>query len=793
MDLNKFFFFRIFIFFVVLLTTCHPVFSHTEEILVYEDSLSSFSGEKITSLKEVIVKPKKQKYSKKNNPALDLMRKVRSDYEKHNPVKNMQFYSYDHYDKTILAINNFKGYAFNNDDKNNRKNKRITDFIDTAIWSGNRILDLSIKEKYSTRIITNTGIDKEIVNAQRSNGIDQQLDEGYTRALFDDFMGEVDVYANDIAIMRNRFVSPLSSLGPDFYKYEIIDTVNIGKDKCVELYFTPHNKESMGFFGSIFIPVEDSVKYVKRVMMKLPKSSNVNYVENLYLSQNFKKDSLGYTHKTLDDLVLDLHIAGKFGEFHVARQSRYDNFRYDERKDLKDYYSKIGNIFHLEDFDRKSSEYWTSHRMIPLSYAEKNLSMDNSPYKDIPILYWTSKIIELLVKGYVKTSKDSKFDIGPIDTFISYNDTEGLRLAAGGLTTSNLSDRLFARGYLAYGFKDHRWKYQAEIEYSFIKKKYHAYEYPINSLRLSYRFDLNEVGQKYMTASSRNLISSITRIKSNLTTYERHGALEYNIEWLNNLSLHASLNYRYQEAGPYVQFINGHNIHTSGYTENSMRLQLRWAPGEKFMQTYVDRHYINRDAWTFILSHEFGPKKLFGSSFTLNVTEFCMQKRLWFSAFGYADIIFKAGKLWSQVQFPSLLWQNANIAYTVQSESFSLLNPMEFAMDQFISLDLNYNMNGLIFNRIPLIKKLKLREVFTFKGFAGHLTKKNNPLYNDNLFRFPSAANTQPMGNTPYMEIGVGLDNILTILRIDYIWRLSYRNKPGAPNSGLRFGFHFAF
>lgn len=756
------------------------------------DDYQLANAQNITELDEIIVKPKKQKYSKKNNPAVDLMQKVRDDYASHQPIRNNPFYSFDKYDKLIFAINNYNGYSVS-DNYQKGKNHSISDFVDTAIWTGKRILDLSMKEKYSKRLFTNDGIDKEIILAQRSNGIDQQLDEGYTRALFDDFMGEVDVYDNDIAILRNRFVSPLSVLGVDFYKYHIEDTVLIGTDRCIELSFVPRNTESMGFVGSIFIPVEDSVKYVRRVMMKLPKASNVNYVENLYLSQNFKKDSLGFTHKTLDDMVLELHLTGSVGQLYLSRQSRFDGFNYDRQTPYAHFYEKLGDKFVMEEAGSRTPEYWKGIRMLPLSRAESHLSIDDSPYKNIPLLYWTSKTIELLVKGYVKTGKNSKFDIGPIDTFISYNATEGLRMAFGGLTTSNLSDKWFARGYVAYGFNDHKWKYEGELEYSFDRKKYHAYEFPLNSIRASYRFDVNDVGQRYLTSSSRNLISSITRIKSNLSTYERHAMLEYNKEWLNNLSIHASVNYRRQESSPYVEFIKGDGTNIKAYTQNSLRFQLRYAPGEKFMQTYVDRHYINRDAWTFILSHEFGPKNLFGSEFTLNLTEFCLQKRLWFSAFGYADIIFKAGKLWNQVQFPALLWQNSNIAYTVQSESYSLLNPMEFAMDEYVSLDLNYNMNGLIFNRIPLIKKLKLREVFTFKGFAGHLTRKNNPLYNDNLFMFPMVANTLPMGNMPYMEIGVGIDNILTILRLDYVWRLSYRDKPGAPNSGLRFGFHFAF
>ena len=194
-----------------------------------------------------------------------------------------------------------------------------------------------------------------------------------------------------------------------------------------------------------------------------------------------------------------------------------------------------------------------------------------------------------------------------------------------------------------------------------------------------------------------------------------------------------------------------------------------------------------------MLTHEFGPKGTLGSDFTINKTEFYAQKRFWFSSFGYTDVVFKAGKIWSQVEFPALLWQNANISYTIQPESYTLLNPMEFAMDQFASLDLSYFGNGILFNRIPLIKKLKLREIVTFKGFLGKLSDKNNPEFNDRIYRFPLDSRTTAIGRKPYMEVGVGIDNILTILRVDYVWRLTYRDMPGIDRSGVRISLHFSF
>lgn len=744
-------------------------------------------------LNEVIIKPKKEKYSKRNNPAVDLIRSVRNAHSKHDPVGSVPFYSYDRYDKTILALNNYNGYLPSENGEIKGKFKSLVELVDTAIWTGKRILDLSMKEKFVSRITTDKGVDKDIVLSQRSNGIDKQFDNQYTNVLFDDILREVNVYDNDIQIMRNRFVSPLSNLGPDFYKYHLGDTVYIGTDRCVEVTFVPRNAESMGFNGSLFIPVNDSVKYVRRVMMRLPKASNVNYVENLFLSQNFRKDSLGFTHKTLDDIIIELHIAGSVGQFYVSRQSRYDNQSYNKRTDLVEYYDKVGETIVVEGADAHNFEYWQGIRMLPLTSAESHLAFDESPFKKYPVIYWTTKVVELIVKGFIATGKKSKFDIGPIDTFISYDGLEGLRLAIGGVTTANLRKNLFARGYVAYGFKDHKWKYNAEIEYSFNKKKYHNYEFPLNGIRATYRYDVFNLGQHFLSNNAGNLLNSIVRMDNRFSIYERAAKLEYNIEWMNHLSFHASLNHRRFEDSRLVQFIDGNNKIFRGYDQNSIRLQLRWAPDERFMQTYIDRQPLSRDGMVLTFAYEFGPKKLFGSEYTLNLTEFCFEKRLWFSAFGHLDILFKAAKLWNQVQFPALLWQNANIAYTIRPETFSLLNPMEFAMDQYVSLDIDYNLNGLIFNRIPFIKKLGLREVVSFKGFAGNLTKKNNPYYNDNLFRFPDESSINPMGKTPYMELGVGIDNILTFLRLDYIWRLSYRNTPGAPNSGLRFCFFFTF
>lgn len=202
---------------------------------------------------------------------------------------------------------------------------------------------------------------------------------------------------------------------------------------------------------------------------------------------------------------------------------------------------------------------------------------------------------------------------------------------------------------------------------------------------------------------------------------------------------------------------------------------------------------INFDAPVFSISHTFAPKGLFGNPFALNVTEVGFSKRFWFSAFGYMDLSLKGGHVWSRSPYPNLLSPGANLSYMLQPDLFSCLNPMEFINDSYAQWDITYWANGAILNYIPFLKKLKLREAVTFKGVWGHLSDRNKPSLNPQLYQFPEITHTQEMTDRPYMEVGVGLDNIFRILRLDYTWRLTYRDNPNACLSGLRFTFHFSF
>ncbi|MCH5238930.1 MAG: carboxypeptidase-like regulatory domain-containing protein [Muribaculaceae bacterium] len=740
-------------------------------------------------LQEVLVKPKKEKYSKKNNPAVDFVKKIREDSKNYNPKKE-PYYSYDKYEKSLIALNNFTGQfdsGFLAKHTNFLKN-----YVDTSNYTGARLLDLIFKEKFSSHIMSqDPKANKEIIQALRSEGIDEIVNEENTRVVLEDVIKEVDIYEGNINIMQNRFVSPLSTIGPDFYKYYLTDTVYIGSDECIELTFVPRNAQSMGFNGNIYVPVGDTTMFVKKITMRTPHDINLNFLQNLYINQSYMKDSLGNRHKTYDDVVVEMKLLPGTPEFYGRKTTVYDNFSYEKRKDFETHYHKLGDVINIEDSIGATPQFWDLKRMVPLTPAESRMGNLMADARKKPFLYWSEKVIRILENGYVGTGNPSKFDIGPINSLISYSPSQGIRFRIGGMTTSALNPHLFLKGYVAYATKTRGFKYSGTVEYSFVKKKRYASEWPRNGIYASYSYDQDLIGESYNFTNSYNFVLSLTRKSNHLFTNRRRAELGYVLELRNNFSVEAGFKYTQQIATRNIEFKRGNGQILPWYRQTIFNISLRWAKGEKFIQGRSYRRAINMDPWVLRLTHQFGPKGFLGSAYTTNITEFAVEKRFWFSAFGYMDVLAKAGKVWSSVFFPSLLWPNANLSYTIQPESYSLLDPMEFANDAYASIDMTYFGNGILFNRIPLIKKLKIREVVTFKGLMGTLSHKNMPSYNPELLVFPPDAHAMKMKTTPYMEIGAGIDNILSVLRVDYVWRLTYRNTPGVDHSGLRVSLHF--
>lgn len=742
-------------------------------------------------LGEVIAKPKREHYSKKNNPAVAFMEKIRHTQDLNDPRRHDN-YNYNKYERITLALND---YQFNDSAKRgfDKMFSFVKEYIDTSEVSGKPILNVALREKLSSvHYRKEPKSEKEFITGLRSSGIDEMLDKQSMQTFYEDVLREVDVYDNDIVLMQTRFVSPLSRIAPDFYKFYLTDTVFVDTTRCVELTFVPRNPSTMGFTGRFYVPVGDTTMFIKRIVLRVPHDINLNFINGLVISQDYEKAPDGSRLKTKDDMILDASVVPGSGGLYGRRQTVYDSHNFDPAPDASIFKRGVAQIY-APGAEYRGQDFWEENRKAEIAQGVNGIEKMMERMRQVPLFYWTEKVVKVLVSGYVPTAKKSYFDVGPMTSLVSYNSVEGLRLRAGGMTTANLSRRWFARGYGAYGFRDHKWKYQAELEYSFRDKDYHSREFPIHSLRATQLYDLDRLGQISSVHNADNFFLSVSRLPDRQMTYHRVSKLEYILETEQHFSLEARIQQERQYSTPFMTFINGYGENFRHYTMNSFRLQLRYAPGEKFYQLTTGRTRINFDAPEMVISHTYAPKGFMGNPFALNVTEASFFKRIWLSAFGYVDMTLKGGHVWSRTPYPGLLIPGANLSYLIIPDLFSCMNPMEFINDSYAQWDLTYWANGLILNYIPIIKRLKLREAFMFKGAWGHLSDRNKPWINPDLYGFPEINNTQLMSDTPYMEVGVGLDNLLKVFRVDYTWRLTYRDNPGACKQGLRFTFHFSF
>ncbi|WP_217939376.1 DUF5686 and carboxypeptidase-like regulatory domain-containing protein [Duncaniella muris] len=742
-------------------------------------------------LGEVIAKPKREHYSKKNNPAVAFMEKIRHTQDLNDPRRHDN-YNYNKYERITLALND---YQFNDSAKRgfDKMFSFVKEYIDTSEVSGKPILNVALREKLSSvHYRKEPKGEKEFVTGLRSSGIDEMLDKQSMQTFYEDVLREVDVYDNDIVLMQTRFVSPLSRIAPDFYKFYLTDTVFVDTTRCVELTFVPRNPSTMGFTGRFYVPVGDTTMFIKRIVLRVPHDINLNFINGLVISQDYEKAPDGSRLKTKDDMILEASVVPGSGGLYGRRQTVYDSHNFDPAPDASIFKRGVAQIY-APGAEYRGQDFWDENRKAEIAQGVNGIEKMMERMRQVPLFYWTEKVVKVLVSGYVPTAKKSYFDIGPMTSLVSYNSVEGLRLRAGGMTTANLSRRWFARGYGAYGFRDHKWKYKAELEYSFRDKNYHSREFPIHSLRATQLYDLDRLGQISSVHNADNFFLSVSRLPDRQMTYHRVSKLEYILETEQHFSLEARIQQERQYSTPFMTFVNGYGENFRHYTMNSFRLQLRYAPGEKFYQLTTGRTRINFDAPEMVISHTYAPKGFMGNPFALNVTEASFFKRIWLSAFGYVDMTLKVGHVWSRTPYPGLLIPGANLSYLIIPDLFSCMNPMEFINDSYAQWDLTYWANGLILNYIPIIKRLKLREAFMFKGVWGHLSDRNKPWLNPDLYGFPEINNTQLMSDTPYMEVGVGLDNLLKVFRVDYTWRLTYRDNPGACKQGLRFTFHFSF
>ena len=749
-------------------------------------------------MEEVVIKPTRERYQKKGNPAVELITEIINRRNEDNPFNN-EFVSRDRYETFLIALDNFT------EEKQQQATFRnfpfLQEYVDTSKVSGKPVLNVSSRELAATDYFQKRpSRQKQKVHGREWIGIEDFLPDEEVRASLEATLKDVDLFNDKVMIMRNEFVSPFSDIATTYYRFYLQDTLLVEGEKCVDLAFVPRNLQSFGFTGHLYITV-DSTHFVKWVQMNVPYDINLNFVEYMNVEQKFDRDSEHPRLLTYECITAELKLYDFIDGIYGRREVFYSGYKFNDDVDTEPFTHQEPIIETADALDR-DSEFWAQYRnMDDGGDGGKTQDVEEmiARLREVPVYYWTEQLINLIFSGFVPVREENNpFYVGPINTILSYNGMEKLRIKLGGMTTANLNPHLFGTGYLIYGLDDNRFKYYGRLEYSFLPKKEQWNEFPVHSIRLQYEDDIYQYGQQYLYTNKDNALLSIKRLPDNMIGYVRNSELTYTMERHSGFSFTGVLRNRVNEA---TRFIPMERSDGSGPVNEIMQTELeiglRYAPHEKFVQHKWNRKSKTPEHPVFTLNHTFSKAGLLGSDYSIQHTELSYRQRIMAAPIGYFDVMLRAGKIWGQAPYPLLIIPNANLSYTYRKETFETMTPMEFVMDQHLTWDVVYYMNGLIFNRTPLLKKLKLREVLYCRGTWGSLSDKNNPAIDKsgNIFLYPTDRSkaTGTVMNEPFVEIGAGVENIFKLMSINWFKRMTYKNSPDVDQWGLRIAVHLQY
>lgn len=748
-------------------------------------------------LNEVVVKTKRGKYSRKDNPAVELMRRVIAAKKK-TDLSNHDYYQYDKYQKITLALNDLKKEQL--EGKFFSKRQYLLDQVETSPYNGKLTLPVSIDETVSQHIYRkDPKTEKDIIKGQQSNGIGQVIQTGeiLNTALKDAFT-DVDIYDDYVRLLQYPFPSPIGRTGISFYHYYIEDTVYVERDLCYHLQFIPANSQDFGFRGELYV-LADSSLHVKKCNLYMPHNTDVNYVKNMKIEQEYTRLDNGEWVLSKDDMIAELHVNSMLQDLLVVRNTRLTDYAFDELPKIL--FKGKAKVRHDMDAMNRDEAYWNKYRQVDLTKSESSMDsfihrMENSKGFKYIIFF-----VKALMENYVEIGggtdgKKSKFDLGPVNTYISKNFVDGIRLRLAGRTMAALNPHFFWDGYAAYGTKSNDWYTGNIFTYSLNKKKNSPFEFPMRNLTFEVARDVTSPSDENLLHNKDNFFMTFrAATQDEMFLYHRQKlAFTYETDW--GFRFNTSLRFQSNRTVGNLHYYHLDGTEVKKIRMTDLNVGINYNPGVTYVNTKQQRLPINLDSPEIGLSHTMGFKGFMGGQYHSNITKLSIYKRQWLGSWGYLDFHAIGQAQWNKVPFPMLILPPINLSYFEQETTISLMKDWEFLNDRQVFWALSWDMNGKLLNRIPLIKKLKWREWFAIKGVWGHLTDKNNPYLEKNqgdgrLFKFPK--NSHVMNDTPYWECVAGVHNIFKFFSVEYVKRLTYLNNNNIDKWGIRFGFMMSF
>jgi len=708
------------------------------------------------------------------NPAEVLLRKIIENKE-NNHRKKFEAYQYEVYNKIQIDANNL------NEKFQNRRILKpfnfIFDFVDTSTVNGKTYLPIFLTETISDFYFRkNPKSEKEVIKAAKVSGIEN---ESMLQFLGDMFQ-RYDFYDNYITFFQKNFISPISNSALASYRYYLVDSNYIGNKWCYKLMFKPRRKQELTFTGHLW--VHDTTFAIKSFEIRIAEDANINYIDDLVLRQEFELIDGKYWMVVKDKAVGDFNVfdnSKKTIGFFGTKTTTYRNFVFNQLKDKK-FYSLPTNIMVSDKAYEKTDEYWNQSRHEPLTKDEKTIYYMVDTLKSIPAVKTWIDIFKTVVKGYYDIGKA---EIGPYSSLISFNEAEGVRFRIGGRTTSDFNEQIRLHGHLAYGTKDKKFKY--ELGFLFLPNKN-----PRRAVGGNYKYDIEQLGASpnafredfFLNALFRRNPADKLSLTSEYTFYYEH-------EWFNGLI--NKINFIQKDIIPIggakveVYDGNGDVIQKDKIVTSEIRLDTRFAFNEKFLMGDFGRVSTGTKYPIIHVSYSYGIPDIFSGEYRYQKLKLGVKQ--WFNVLnlGWSRYIIEAGKIWGTLPFPLLELHPGNETFIFDEYAFNLMNYFEFVSDEYVSIYYTHHFDGLFFNHIPLLRKLKWREVGYVRSVIGTLSDANK-----NYNKLPSITHTL---EHPYFEVGAGIENIFKIIRIDCIWRLSHYDHDQINKFAVFASLYFTF
>lgn len=717
----------------------------------------------VFELDEIIILPTE-------NPAHPILRNIIANKKSHNPRK-FDSYSYKLYNKVEIDINNV--------DEKFQKQKLlrnfqfIFDYVDTSAITGKSYLPIFITESFSDYyFVKNPKTEREIISATKISGIENASVSQFTGKMYQ----KINIYENHVTVFEPGFVSPIADFGLLYYKYYLIDSAFIGDKWCYQISFVPKRKQERTFRGNFW--VNDSSFAIVKMQMRMAKEVNINYINDFVANYEYDlvDDSLWFLKN--EELFFDFNLNDKSVGFFGRKTTNYMSIELNDT--IPKEITRINdNVIVRDNAIINDEEYWNKYRPINLTQKEKKIYKMVDEIQDVPIYKTYAKIVGMFTMYHYEVGL---FELGPYYKLFSFNEIEGNRIRLGGRTSNNFSTKLMISAHAAYGEKDNRLKYGGGFLYLFDNN-------PLLAIGAKYKHDIQQLGQSSKALTEDNFFTSILRRNPNyklsmvndFTTFVEK-------EWFQGFSNKLSFDYKSIEPTEYIPFQKSYTTDTVFYdaiTTSEINFNLRFAKNEKYIRGEFEKLSLGTDKPILNINLTAGLKNVFESQYEYYKININLAHKVPVGHFGYFKYIIDAGQVFGNVPYPLLKLHEGNETYAFDRYAFNMMNYYEFASDRYASLYVEHHFLGLFLNKIPLMRKLKWREVIAAKGLIGDLSNKHA-----DIMDFPIGLYEV---NKPYYEASVGIENILKIFRVDAMWRLSYLDHADIEKFGLRIMIQFVF